>query len=61
MQKLGKSLIRLLRHDESGAAMIEYSILIGLISAAVIAIIVFVGSWVVGAWTHLSTSLGSIP
>ena len=60
MQKIRRELIRLL-HDDGGAAMIEYSILIGLISAAVIAIIVFVGSWVVGAWTKLSSNLGSIP
>ena len=35
--------VRDLRENKSGAAMIEYSILIGLITAAVIATIVLVG------------------
>ena len=45
-----KSLIRL-HHDESGTAMIEYSILLGLITVAVIAMIVFVGGWVTNQWS----------
>ena len=50
-----------LRKDESGAALIEYSILIGLIAAAVIATIVLVSGWVVAAWTTLLTNLGPNP
>ncbi len=41
---------RRLRGDESGAAMVEYSILIGLITAAVIASVITVGAWVSGKW-----------
>ncbi|HEY0918890.1 Flp family type IVb pilin [Devosia sp.] len=41
------------RQDEDGAAMVEYSILIGIITAAVIAIIVAVGAWVTTQWTTL--------
>ena len=44
---------------EDGAAMVEYSILIGLISAAVITIIAAVGVWIVAKWTALQTALGA--
>ena len=51
------SLYRRLAKDDSGASLIEYSILIGLITVAVIAIISGVGSWVVSQWSGLSASL----
>ena len=56
LQRIGKSLIRL-HHDESGTAMIEYAILLGLIAVATITMVVFVGAWVTNQWSHLSTSL----
>src|SRR5215813_6335057 len=37
--------------DESGATMVEYTILIGLITVVAIALIAAVGSWVQNAWT----------
>ena len=43
--------------NKSGASMIEYSILIGLITAAVIATIVLVGGKVTRAWTTLNTNM----
>ena len=46
-----------LRDDESGAALIEYTVLLGILLVAVIAIIVFVGGWVSGQWSALSTKL----
>ena len=49
--------LRNLRDDEGGAALIEYTVLIGIMLVAVIAIIVFVGGWVSGQWSALSTSL----
>jgi pilus assembly protein Flp/PilA len=42
--------------NKSGASMIEYSILIGLITAAVIATIVLVGGKVTQAWTDLNNA-----
>ena len=51
------SLYRRLSKDDSGASLIEYSILIGLITVAVIAIISGVGDWVVSQWSGLSASL----
>ena len=46
-----------LRDDEEGAAMIEYSVLIGLITALVIALVVTVGQWVENAWNDLNAAL----
>ena len=51
------SLYRRLAKDDSGASLIEYSILIGLITVAVIAIISGVGSWVVSQWSGLQGAL----
>jgi pilus assembly protein Flp/PilA len=48
-----------LRRDEAGAALVEYSILIGLIAALVIFIILWVGGWVVDAWQTLQAALES--
>lgn len=46
-----------LYRDESGAALVEYSVLIGIVTVAVIAAIVLVGGWVSGAWTGLNEAL----
>ena len=56
MSKLNAIVARFLR-EEDGASLIEYSILIGLITALVIAIIVVVGTWVQNAWTNLNAQL----
>lgn len=48
-----------LRKDESGATMVEYSVLIGIITAVTIAIIVGVGTFVNTAWNDLCTALGT--
>jgi pilus assembly protein Flp/PilA len=50
-------LIEKLRRDEDGAALIEYTVLIGILVVAVIATIVAVGGWVDGRWTALNTAL----
>jgi pilus assembly protein Flp/PilA len=50
------SRIKALLRDERGASMVEYSILIGIITAAAIATIVLVGGKVSTAWTTLNTA-----
>ncbi|TMJ65967.1 MAG: Flp family type IVb pilin [Alphaproteobacteria bacterium] len=40
--------------DESGVTMLEYTILIGIITAAVIASVAYAGTWVTGKWTTLT-------
>ena len=47
--------------DESGATMVEYTILIGLITVVAIALIAAVGTWVQNAWTSVNTTLAASP
>jgi pilus assembly protein Flp/PilA len=44
-------------HDESGAAMVEYTILVGIVTVAIIATVALVGDWVSAKWTLLNTNL----
>ena len=48
---------REIRADSSGAALVEYSVLIGLITALAIAFIFGVGQFVSGAWSLLCANL----
>jgi Flp pilus assembly pilin Flp len=53
MKKL-VSLARDLNKDESGASFIEYTVLLGVILAASIAVIAAVGTWASGVWVSLN-------
>ena len=44
--------------DEDGAALIEYTVLLGIMLVAVIASIVFVGGWIGTQWANLVAALG---
>jgi pilus assembly protein Flp/PilA len=44
--------------DESGASLIEYSMLIGLITAALVGAIGILVTAIQGRWTTLCTALG---
>ncbi len=46
-----------LTNDEDGAALIEYTVLLGILLVAVVATIGLVGTWVSGQWTNLNTAL----
>ena len=50
-------LIKQLKSDENGAALVEYTVLLGIMLVAVIATIVAVGTWVGGQWTSLNSAL----
>ena len=43
--------------DEEGAALVEYTVLLGIMLVAVISTIVLVGGWVNTKWTALWTVL----
>jgi pilus assembly protein Flp/PilA len=45
------------RREEDGAAMVEYTVLLGILTVAVIATIILVGTWVSGRWTALNAAL----
>lgn len=46
-----------LHNDEGGAALVEYTALLGIVLAVGVAVIAGVGTWVSGEWTSLSDSL----
>lgn len=46
-----------LRADEGGATLIEYTVLLGILLIAVIAVIVAVGHWISGQWSSLNTTV----
>ncbi len=56
MRKSLGNLTRLAR-DEEGAALIEYTVLLGIMLVAVIATIVLVGAWIGTQWTNLHAAL----
>ena len=51
------NLIKNLAKDEEGTALVEYSILLGVIAVAVITAAVAVGGWSSGQWHTLCTSM----
>lgn len=53
------TLARRFRDDQDGAAMIEYTVLLGIITVAVIATIILVGTWVGDQWVALESKLPS--
>jgi len=46
-------------HDEEGAALVEYTVLLGVMLVAVVATIGLVGGWVNTKWTALWTALSA--
>jgi len=50
-------LMKRLGRDEEGAALVEYTVLLGIMLVAVISTIVLVGGWVNTKWAALWTAL----
>ena len=48
-----------LAKDEEGAALVEYTVLLGIMLVAVVATIGLVGGWVNTKWTELWTALSA--
>jgi pilus assembly protein Flp/PilA len=55
--KKALELIRGVGTDTEGAALIEYTVLLGIMLVAVIATIIAVGAWITGQWTSLQAAL----
>ena len=51
------TLARQFRDDENGAALIEYTVLLGIMVVAVVATIIAVGGWVNARWTAFNTAV----
>jgi Flp pilus assembly pilin Flp len=43
--------------DRRGASLIEYSILVAMITAIVVVAVAVAGSWIYGVWVHLLAML----
>jgi len=56
MRKYLSSLTKF-KQDEEGAALIEYTVLLGILVIAVVGIIGAVGTWVNSKWAALNSSL----
>jgi pilus assembly protein Flp/PilA len=46
--------------DQRGAALLEYTILVGLITLAVLTLIISIGGWTSSTWANFLTSFGSL-
>lgn len=53
------NIIKKFRRKEDGASLIEYSLLIGLITVAAVASIILMGPWVAAQWQALVTATGA--
>jgi Flp pilus assembly pilin Flp len=53
------SFVRSFNADESGAAFIEYTALLGVILAVGLATVALVGKWANTKWTAVSSTLGA--
>ncbi|NJO32504.1 MAG: Flp family type IVb pilin [Rhodospirillales bacterium] len=61
MVRQTKALAVRLWKDERGASLLEYSVLVGLITAAVVVTITAVSVWTGGRWTTLLSTLTGSP
>ena len=61
MRKQFSQIVKKFARDERGASLLEYTILLGIISAIAITTITAVGGWVTTTWTTLTTQLGIAP
>ena len=52
-------LVKQLASDEEGAALVEYTVLLGIMLVAVITTIGLVGGWMSTKWTALWTALSA--
>jgi pilus assembly protein Flp/PilA len=52
-------LVKRLGSDEEGAALVEYTVLLGIMLVAVITTIGLVGGWMSTKWTALWTALSA--
>jgi pilus assembly protein Flp/PilA len=52
-------LVKKLAYDEEGAALVEYTVLLGIMLVAVVTTIGLVGGWVSAKWTALWTVLSA--
>ena len=55
--RLASQLFKKVKDDEEGAALVEYTVLLGVMLVAVISTIMLVGGWLNTKWAALWTAL----
>lgn len=55
------SIFRAYSDDESGAAFIEYTALLGVILVVALAVLTTVGTWANKRWNRLASSINATP
>jgi pilus assembly protein Flp/PilA len=50
-------LLKRLGYDEDGAALLEYTVLLGILLLATIGTVTLVGGWISAQWTALNAAL----
>jgi pilus assembly protein Flp/PilA len=55
-----KTLLARIWKDKRGASLLEYSVLVGLITATVVGAIVLVGGWTNTQWSNLKSNLDTV-
>lgn len=55
--KKALELVRRLRRDEDGAALIEYTMLLGIAVVAVLGFVAVVAGWITTQWSTLAGAL----
>jgi pilus assembly protein Flp/PilA len=55
--KKALELVRRLRSDEDGAALIEYTLLLGMAVVAVLSSIAIIAPWIQTSWSNLATGI----
>jgi len=58
MLKIAKLIQRAVK-DEEGTALVEYSILLGVVAVACVALAVAIGGWSTGQWQALCNALSN--
>jgi len=51
------SAIQQFGQDERGAALVEYTVLLGVLLVVVVTMILGVGTWISGQWSSLSSTI----
>jgi pilus assembly protein Flp/PilA len=59
LHRIENTVIRLW-NDEGGASLLEYSVLVGLITAAVVGTLLGVAGWMGNKWSNLSATLNTV-
>ena len=57
VMRISSKMLSRFRTDEDGAALIEYTVLLGILLVAVIATIILVGGWISNQWAILNSAL----